>query len=298
MKGYFSWLAKLITIIFLLCFIAPLLLLSAFATMIPGDELANINNKNIVAVINMDGMIIDSKDIITELYKQAANEKVKGIVLRINSPGGAVGPSQEVYSAIMKLKAKKPIIASMGSVAASGGFYAAIAASKIFCQPGTLTGSIGVIMQIPNVKKIADKVGFEMVVVKSGALKDVGNSFRDMLPAEEEYLHSTIMTVYDDFVQAIVESRGIPEDKVKEFADGRVIVGSRAKELKIVDEFGDVYDAARAVFDILGTPLKEDESPKLVYPDEKFGGLKKFIETVNNLPKILSPDAITFNYSM
>ena len=297
MKNYFTWLAKIITLIILLCFVAPLMLLTAIGAMVPSDELKDIANPNAVAVINMEGMIVDSKDIVAALYKQAQNEKVKGIVLRINSPGGAVGPSQDIYSAIRKLKAKKPIVASMGSIAASGGFYAAIAGSKVFCQPGTLTGSIGVILQVPNFQKIAEKVGFEMITVKSGALKDVGNSFRPMLPEERDYLQNTVTTVYDDFVKAVVESRGIPEAKVKEFADGRVIVGSQALEWKLVDGYGDVYDAARAVFEILGTPLKDDEFPKLIYPDDKFGGFKKFIESVTELPKLLSPQ-VSFNYSM
>jgi protease-4 len=297
MKSYFSWLAKVITGIFLLCFVAPIVFLTTIGSMVPSDEIKDLSNDKEVAVISLDGIITDSKDIVSSLYKQAQNDKVKGIVLRINSPGGAVGPSQDIYAAVKKLKAKKPIIASMGTVAASGGFYSALGASKVFCQPGTLTGSIGVILQIPNFEKIADKVGFEMVTVKSGALKDVGNSFRPMLPEEREYLQGTVMTVYDDFVKAIVESRGIPLEQVKTFADGRIIVGTQAKELKIVDEFGDVYDAARAVFDILGTPLKADEIPKLVYPDEKFGGIKKLFEAATKIPQLLTPQ-VSFNYVM
>ena len=135
-------------------------------------------NKKTVAVVKLDSMIMDSEDIVKELYKQADDKKVKAIVLRINSPGGAVGPSQDIYSAVASIKKIKPVVASMGAVAASGGLYAALGASKVYAQAGTMTGSIGVVLQIPNVSAITDKYGFKMTTIKAGALKDVGNMYR------------------------------------------------------------------------------------------------------------------------
>ena len=285
MRNYFLWLAKTITLVFIFLFFVPIVLVATLGALANGS--GNVqDDKKSVAVIKIDGVIEDSKVVVSELYKQSQDDNIKGIVLRINSPGGAVGPSQDIYSAVRKLKAKKPIVASMGTVAASGGFYAALGASKIFCQPGTLTGSVGVVLQIPNVKKLTDNVGFEMVTVKSGALKDVGNSFRDMTPEEQEFLQKTVDVVHNDFVQAIVEGRGIAREKVLPIADGRIIIGSQAKDLNLVDAYGDVYDAARSVFDILGEPLPEGHYPKLVYIEDKFESFKKILESATSLPQI------------
>ena len=297
MGNYFLWLAKLITFVIVVFFIIPALFVAAIASGIStATSVKEIkSDKKSVAVVSLDGMIEDSKDILNALHKNIENEKVSGIVLRINSPGGAVGPSQDIYSAVKKLKEQKPIVVSMGNVAASGGFYAALGASKIYSQPGTITGSIGVILQIPNFKGITEKVGFDMVTVKSGDLKDVGNVFRDMQPHEKDFLQNTVGVVHADFVDAIVESRGIDKEKVKSFADGRIIIGTQAKELNLVDEFGDVYEAARSVFDILGEPLKEGEYPRLIYTDQRLESLRRFIESVGKLPQLLTP-SISFNY--
>ncbi|MBX7137190.1 MAG: signal peptide peptidase SppA [Oligoflexia bacterium] len=286
MRAYFLWLAKFITIVVLLVVVLPLLL-SAIAAVV--DNTSDSGSSHLsVAVIEMNGMITDSKETLEQLHKQISNDKVKGIVLRVDSPGGAVGPSQEIFSAVQRLKKEKPIVVSMGSVAASGGLYVSLAASKIYCQPGTITGSIGVILQVPNFTKIASQVGVEMVTVKSGKLKDVGNTFRPMTDEEREFLQGTVNESYTAFVQAVVDGRGIPREKVLQFADGRIILGSKAVELGLVDGFGDVYDAARTVFELAGTPLKETEHPKLIYPAEKFAEVKRLLGTVSSIGSMLS----------
>ena len=273
MKEYFVWLAKLLTIFALVFIVIPLV--AGMASMLIGgvfagkDKLANIGKSDkVIAVVEMLGEITDTKELIKELRKQVANDSVKGIVLRVDSPGGAVAPSQDVYDTVKQLKAVKPIVASYGSVAASGGLYSSLSASKIIAQPGTLTGSIGVIMQVPNFSQIANKVGFEMVTVKSGKLKDVGNPFRSITDDERAFLDTTVQSIYGEFIKAVSESRNIPVEKVKEFADGRVITGVQAKELGIIDGFGDIYVAAREVFNVLGKPLKDSEQPELFYPEE------------------------------
>ncbi len=302
MREYLIWLAKVLTIVVVLVIVVPLLLsLVGVATKtLVSDQAVKVTAKGVekVAVIELNGIILSSKEVLRQLYKQADNDKVQGIVLRIDSPGGAVGPSQEIYAAVRKLKSKKPIVVSMGAVAASGGFYSALGASKIFCQPGTLTGSIGVILEMPNLTKLADKVGFEMNTVKSGKLKDVGNTFRTMSEEDRKFLQQTVDQVQADFVQAVVEGRGLPEKEVLRIADGRVIPGSEALRLKLVDGYGDTYEAAREIFNILGKPLPEGEVPDLVYSEEGFDKLRKLIEGVSELPTRALTDGLYQGYNI
>ncbi len=292
MKTYFLWLAKFCTMIFIFFFIVPMLLISAFSGL-SGElgeksDLSSFSSKSKVAVIELNGVIQNSKEIVRELHAQAKNKKVKGIVLRIDSPGGSVGPSQDIYSAVAKLKNIKPIVASMASVAASGGLYSALAADKIFAQPGTLTGSIGVIMQIPNFQKVADKVGVDFITIKSGKFKDVGNSFRQMTVDEKQFIQGTVDEVQKDFIDAVVSGRNLAREDVLKFADGRIIVGSKALEYGLIDKIGGVYDAAREVFNILGKPLKDNEMPALYYPEDKFGKFKKYLGALSDIPKIFA----------
>lgn len=293
MKEYFVWLAKAMTLVVLVFVIGPLLLVSVIAGSQQALKQASPSSgdaKKSVGVVEVTGIIDNSKEIITDLYRHMDNKKIKGVVLRINSPGGAVAPSQDIYDTVRRLKERKPIVASMDSVAASGGLYSALGASRILCQPGTLTGSIGVIMQVPNFQKISEKVGVDMVTIKSGELKDVGNSFREMTQAEKEFLEKTVAQVHEDFIQAVVDGRGIAKEEVLKFSDGRVILGAQAKELKLVDGYGDLYDAARAIFEILGEPLGKDETPDLVYGGDKFSAFKKLLEGAISIPGVNTPN--------
>ena len=288
MREYFIWLAKLVTLaVMVMVLLFGSVAILALAVNERSSEHGPKSDK-LVGVVKLDGEIIDSAEILEDLYKYAADKDIDGIVLRIDSPGGAVGPSQEIYSAVERLKSKKPIVASMGALAASGGLYSALSASKVFAQPGTLTGSIGVIMQIPNLSKVANQLGVDMVTIKSGALKDVGNMFREMTPEEREFLQQTVMTVRKDFVEAVSKGRNIDLATVEKFADGRVIVGSDAKRLGLIDEFGDMFAAARAVYDLKGTPLKEGEYPRLRSRDQSFESFKKFFEGAISLPRMFS----------
>ena len=296
-KDYFLWLAKFLTLVFVIFFIVPLFLIGALVATQDSLKSTKLDQDGSVAVVELDDVILDSKKIVKKLHKQIEKENVKGVVLRINSPGGAVGPSQDIYSAVKRLKEKKPIVASMSAVAASGGLYSALGASKIYAQPGTITGSIGVIVQIPNLTTIADKVGFKMVTVKSGKLKDVGNTFREMTPEEKKYLQSFVDDAHSDFVKAVSEGRDIELEKVKAFADGRIILGSRAKEIGLIDEIGDLYAAARAVHELSGDPLDEGEVPKLFYPEDPFDEFRQFFDAILSwLPR--SEKRISLQYLM
>ena len=218
-----------------------------------------------VAVLPVTGLIADSEATIEQLRKFAKDDSVKAIVVRINSPGGGVGPSQEIYEEIGKLKGKKPVVASMGAVAASGGYYIACASRKIYANPGTITGSIGVIMQFVNVKELIEKIGIKGVVVKSGELKDTGSPVRDMSPEERQYLQAVIDNVHAQFVQAVADGRKLDLEAVRKIADGRIFSGEQAKALGLVDALGNqedaVADAARMA--------KIEGEPRVVMPPKK-----------------------------
>jgi protease-4 len=290
MNEYKVWLAKLITIALIVIFFVPLVggVVALLGKGVGGSP---------VTVVELHGVIEDATEVLGALYKQAADKEVPAIVLRVDSPGGAVAPSEELYHAVKRLKEQKPIVVSMGSVAASGGLYASLAASRIFCQPGTQTGSIGVVMQVPNFTNIADKVGFNMITVKSGALKDVGNPFRPMTDTDRAFLEGTASKVHATFIRAVVEGRNLPEAKVRQFADGRVIIGTEAKELGLVDDFGDVYDAAREALRLAKVDLPAGEQPRLVYANKKKGTLAKLLESATSVSDIVTQGVgPTFKY--
>jgi protease-4 len=196
-----------------------------------------------VALIRVTGVIIDSTDVIDELKEYAKDNSIKAVVLRVDSPGGAVAPSQEIYEEVLKLKENKKVIVSMGSVAASGGYYIAAPADKIVANAGTLTGSIGVIMEIPNVSGLMKKIGVETQIVKSGSYKDIASVFRSLKPEEKEILQSVLDDVHDQFIRAVSDGRGMKVEDIKSIADGRIFTGRMAKELGLVDELGNLQDA-------------------------------------------------------
>jgi protease-4 len=218
-----------------------------------------------VALLEVRGMIIDVQPVIEQLVKFTKDDSVKAIVFRIESPGGGVSPSQELYREIQRTAEKKPVVASMGSVAASGGYYIASGVQKIYANPGTITGSIGVIAQFTNFEELFKKIGFRMEVVKSGAFKDVGNPGRAMTTEEREYLQKLLDSVHQQFVRDVARGRRMPEEKVREIADGRIFTGEQAKEMGLVDELGGLNDAVDAAGKMAGITGE----PKLVYPEKK-----------------------------
>lgn len=182
------------------------------------------------------------------LLQAEEDESVKAVVLEINSPGGGVTASERMYQDILDFKESsgKPVLASMGTTAASGGYYIATAADEILAGETTLTGSLGVILQLPNFTETADKIGFKQNIIKSGEFKDMGSSFRDITPQEREIFQEIVDENYDEFVEVIVEGRDLPEERVRELADGRIYSGKQAEELDLVDELGDLEEAARS----------------------------------------------------
>jgi protease-4 len=215
-----------------------------------------------VGVVEVTGVIADGKTTLKELREFAENDAIRAVVIRVDSPGGAVGPSQEIYDAVKRLRIKKHVVASMGSIAASGGFYVACASEKVFANPGTLTGSIGVIAEFPNVSGLLRWAGVSMQTIKAGSMKDAGNPFRELSAEERAYFESLLADVHQQFIAAVAAGRGIPEADVRKIADGRVFTGRRAKELKFVDELGGLQDAVREAGKLAGIRGE----PRIEYP--------------------------------
>ena len=235
-----------------------------------------------IAIVELDGIIgigsdraVDSDGIVRTLAEYRDNPSVAAVVLRINSHGGLVAPTQEIFAAVERVRAAgKPVVASLGSVAASGGYYVAVAANRIFANPGTLTGSIGVIMQLANVEALLKKVGVEYVVVKAGAYKDIGNLARPMKPEERQVLQALLDDVYGQFVTAVAEHRGLDRKTVLGFADGRIYSGQQARALKMVDDLGGLEEAIAAAAKLAGVTGK----PKVIYPRRPFS-LRDLVST-------------------
>ncbi|HVE85693.1 MAG TPA: signal peptide peptidase SppA [Myxococcales bacterium] len=224
---------------------------------------SSLSSGDRVGVVEVQGPITDSKATLKAIREFAEDDHIKAVVIRIDSPGGAVGPSQEIYAAVRHLSAKKHVVASMGSLAASGGFYIACAAEKVFANPGTLTGSIGVIFQLPNVSGLMKWAGVEMRTITAGKLKDSGSPFRDMTPEERAYFEGVLHDVHEQFIQAVADGRKLKPEDVRPSADGRVFTGRQAKELKLVDELGGFEEAVAAAGKLAGM---KDEAPEVEYP--------------------------------
>ena len=220
-----------------------------------------------VAIVELEGMIAEVDDLVREVKAHRENPQVKAVVIRINSPGGVVGPTQELHQALVRVReAGKPVVASLSSVAASGGYYTAVAADRIFANPGTLTGSIGVVMQMANVQDLFKKVGVDYVVVKAGQYKDLGNFARSMTPEERRVLQALLDDVHGQFIDAVAQGRKLDRAEVVKFADGRVFSGVQAKDLKMIDALGSLEDAVNEAAKLAGLAIP----PAVIRPSKRF----------------------------
>ncbi len=214
--------------------------------------------------------------VIKRFEKLRKNDKVKAIVLRVNSPGGTVGASQEILEQVVKAREDgKKVVVSMGDMAASGGYYISCKADKIFANPGTITGSIGVFIGGLDLTGLGEKIGVGMNVIKSGKYKDVLNPWREMTEEERTLLQETVDSVYDQFLNAVAEGRGIPKEELRAFADGRIMTGAEAMEYNLVDELGSFKDAVKAAYQMAGL----EGEPYIV--EDKLSDLETFFEFFN-----------------
>src|ERR1700722_15342336 len=227
-----------------------------------GDDVGRSNGKNRIGVIEVEGLIQDADTPLKNLRHFRENPTIKAIDVRVDSPGGAVAPSQELHDAIAKTTETKPVVVSMGNLAASGGFYLSVGASKIFAEPGTLTGSIGVIAEMPQVDALLEAAKLKMNVYRSGKFKDLGSPFRPPTDEDRKLFQSVIDDTYDQFLHAVADGRHLKVEEVRPIADGRVLTGRQAKDLKLIDELGGLEAAAQAAVDL----AKLSGEPTLVYP--------------------------------
>ncbi len=243
-----------------------------------GSMVVSVGDK--IGILEVEGTITDSRRMVEQIEEFRDQNNIKAVVIRIDSPGGGVGPSQEIYSELKQLAKEKPLIVSMGSVAASGGYYLAVAGEKIFANPGTITGSIGVIMSFPNYQELMGKVGVGTEVVKSGRFKDIGSSTRKFLTADRDLLQGVIDDVHKQFVEAISLGRKMPIERLQPFVDGRIFTGRQAKEVGLIDELGTLADAIKYAAKVTGI----NDDPDLVYPvPEKTNIIDRYLQnTVNH----------------
>ncbi len=239
-----------------------------------GSVVVSVGDK--LGVLEVEGPIVDARRMIEQIKEFRDHSNIKAVVLRIDSPGGGVGPSQEIYAELLRLAEEKPLVVSMGSVAASGGYYLAVAGERIFANPGTITGSIGVIMSFPNYQELMGKVGIQTEVVKSGRFKDIGSATRTFSEADRGLLQEMIDDVHQQFVEAISVGRHMPVDRLQPFVDGRIFTGRQAKEVGLIDELGTLSDAIKYAASVAGI----DDDPDLVYPEpEKINLIDRYLQS-------------------
>jgi protease-4 len=231
-----------------------------------------------IGVIEIESVIVSSKYIVDDLKAFEDDPSIKAVIIRVDSPGGIVAASWEIYEEIEKLEEKKKVVVSMGTVAASGGYHVSLPADVIVANPATLTGSIGAIMEFPIIEDLLKKIGVDFQVVKSKEYKDIGSPHRRMTDEEKELLKDVVLDVYDQFVEAVVKHRNLPKDTVLKYADGRIFTGRQAYELGLVDTLGSFEDAVKIAGDLVGI-----DKPSLVYPPQRLSLVDLLIRPMEKL---------------
>jgi protease-4 len=235
------------------------------ARMIMGTAETKLNDKEGIGLVEVRGMILDSKDTIRQLRYFLKKEEIKAVVLRVDSPGGVVAPSQEIYDEVRKFAAKKKIIVSMGSLAASGGYYISAPATLIYANPGTITASIGVILKLSNIEALMDKIGIKSYTLKTGRFKDSGSPLRELSKEDRAMLQAVIDNTHEQFVRAVAAGRKLPVEEVRKIADGRILSGEQAMGMKLVDRLGTLQDAIEEAGRLVG--IKGE--PEVISPPKK-----------------------------
>ncbi len=241
-----------------------------------GSLLARIPVGDRVAVIKVEGVIVDPETILKSIEACKEDKSIKALVLRVDSPGGSVGASQEIYRSLERFRSSgKPLVVSMGNVAASGGYYISLPANYIVANEGTIVGSIGVIVQHMDYRDLLDKIGVKTTSIKTGKFKDTLSPFRELTPEEKEYIQSTINDAYEQFISSILKHRGkyISEEKLRSIADGRIFTGKMAKELGLIDQIGNLHDAIDKAKELANVP-----EARVFHIEEKRGLLRHILK--------------------
>jgi protease IV len=229
-----------------------------------------------IGVVEIEGVISQSGDAMEDIVRFKEDDSIKGVILRINSPGGSAGPAQEIFREVRKLREKKKVYVSMGSVCASGGYYIASAADRIYANPASITGSIGVIMEQTVIEDLLKKIGVQTNTLKAGEFKDVGSPFRKMRPEEREYLDRIIKNIHEQFISDVAEGRGMSLEATRKLSDGKIFTGLQAREIKLADRIGTFYDC----LDDLKKTLNIKGKPVLVRGKKPFSILKWLISSM------------------
>lgn len=238
-----------------------------------------------LGLVRIEGVIMNSEPIIKQLRSFKMDKSIVGILLRIDSPGGSVAPSQEIYQEILNIRqAGKPVIATMGNIAASGGYYVACPAQYIFADPGTITGSIGVILSAPLYNGLAEKIGVKMRTYKAGRYKDIGNSFRKMSNEEDSLIQSILDDTHSQFIFDIAQARKISYDSVAAISDGRIFTGKQALNVGLVDSLGGYHQALDYLRKITGMP----QNVRVVERAEKLSVIRELLveEIIRIFPRL------------
>jgi protease-4 len=258
----------------ILLFIGIVFFLLIYAlSMFKGEGSSFSLSERRVGVILIEGIISDSSVIVDQIEEFSSDDGIRAVVLRIDSPGGGVAPSQEICQEVNNLRRKKKVVASMGSVAASGGYLIATAADSIVANPGTITGSISAVMHFADIQELMRKVGVRSSVIKSGKFKDIGSPVRDMTAQERQLIQGIVDDIYDQFIRTVSENRKIPLDNIKKIADGRIFSGRQAHHLKLVDELGGFQDAVL----IAGRLSGIEGRPEIIYATKKKTSVLKYL---------------------
>ncbi len=246
-----------------------------------GGEVQGFSFEDKVGVVRIEGVLSDAEETIRQLDTFEKDDDIKAVVLRIDSPGGAVVPSQEIYDKVLTVKKHKKVVVSMGSVAASGGYYIACAADRIIANAGTITGSIGVIVQFSQIEELLDKLGLKATVIKAGRYKDVGSPVREMTPADKALIQGVVDDIHNQFIETVVLNRDIAREEIERIADARIFTGRQALDAGLVDALGNLDVAIVAAAGLAGI----QGEPAVVYPEKKRKSLLRYIlsETITFL---------------
>jgi protease-4 len=240
-----------------------IILLHGYTALAGKGEL--FSNPEKVGIVSIRGVISSSQEAVEQIDEFGKDDNIKAVVLRIDSPGGGVAASQEIYAAVKRVRKNKIVVASLGSVAASGGYMIACATNKIVANPGTVTGSISAIMYFANAEDLLKKIGIKPSVIKSGRYKDIGSPARGMSDDEKQILQALVDDIFFQFIDVVAQDRKIPQEDVKKLADGRVFSGKQALQHKLIDFLGDKSFAVQ----LAGKMANIKGAPDVVYPKKK-----------------------------
>ena len=272
--------------------VLSLFMLVYMSRLLPEQQPLALGSK--VGLVEVTGTIVNSGPVVDEILRFARDDGIKAIVVRLESPGGVVAASQEIYDQLRKVRAEgKPVVASMGGIAASGAYYVACGADSIVANPGTLTGSIGVIMTFPNTQELFKKIGIDMQVVKTGEFKDIGSMSRPLTPEERQLLGDVIGDVYDQFVTVVATERRLDVEAVKRIADGRILTGRQALNLGLVDRLGSFRDAVQLAGKLAGIRGE----PVVVKKHKRVTTLWDVIDNLTGMASKLTREGVSIEYS-